>query len=273
MGPGRKRLDTFELRRSNLPSESDLAVFRQSLLRWFRRHGRRFPWRSKNAGTYARVISEILLQRTKAQRVGEFLNDFLKAYPSWRHLADATEGELQQLLQPLGLWRRRATSIVALAREMKRRHGRFPVSREELEALPGVGQYIANAILLFCHGEPQPLLDVNMARVLERNFGARDLVDIRYDPYLQALATKALSKTDPSNLNWAILDLAGLVCLSSEPLCRKCPLSSSCLFGRRRTTETAGPTAGDAIRVPKGEVTRTKRRALGAAEISQRATD
>ena len=158
----------------------------------------------------------------------------LKAYPSWRHLADATERELQQFLQPLGLWRRRATSIVALAREMRRRRGRFPVSREKVEALPGVGQYIANAILLFCHGEPQPLLDVNMARVLERNFGSRNLVDIRYDPYLQALAAKALSKTDPSNLNWAILDLAGLVCLSREPLCRKCPLVSSCLFGRTK---------------------------------------
>jgi A/G-specific adenine glycosylase len=245
----RKRLDTSELRRRKLPSESELAVFRQSLLHWFRRHGRRFPWRSKSAGNYTRVISEILLQRTQAQRVGEFFNDFLTAYPSWRHLADATERELQQFLQPLGLWRRRATSIVALAREMKRRHGRFPSRREEVEALPGVGQYIANAILLFCHGEPQPLLDVNMARVLERNFGSRNLVDIRYDPYLQALATKTLSTTDPSNLNWAILDLAGLVCLSNKPLCRKCPLASSCLFGRRLMIETAGPSAGNAIRI------------------------
>lgn len=220
-----------------LPPERELARFRQSLLRWFRHNGRPFPWRAKSAGSYVLVISEILLQRTQAQRVNEFFGEFIKAYPSWRHLADATEGQLQQFLQPLGLWRRRAASIVALAREMKSRRGRFPSGREDVEALPGVGQYIANAILLLCHGQPQPLLDVNMARVLERNFGPRKLVDIRYDPYLQTLAAKVLSSGDARSLNWAILDLASLVCLSREPRCKKCPLVSSCQFGRTWVVE------------------------------------
>ena len=218
----------------HLPSERELDRFRQSLLRWFRRNGRPFPWRAKSAGSYVRVISEILLQRTQADRVNEFFREFIKAYPSWRHLADATEVQLQQVLQPLGLWRRRAASILALAREMKNRRGRFPGSRETVEALPGVGQYIANAILLLCHEQPQPLLDVNMARVLERNFGPRKLVDIRYDPHLQALAAKVLSRGSATSLNWAILDLAGLLCLRREPLCEQCPLVSSCQFGRTR---------------------------------------
>ena len=44
---------------------------------------------------------------------------------------------------------------------------------------------VANAILLVCHEQPEPLLDSNMARVIERVFGPRKLADIRYDPYLQ----------------------------------------------------------------------------------------
>ncbi len=183
------------------------------------------------------MISEILLQRTQAQRVNEFFGEFIKTYPSWRHLAAATEGQLQQFLQPLGLWRRRAASIVALAREMKNRRGRFPGARADVEALPGVGQYIANAILLLCHDQPQPLLDVNMARVLERNFGARELVDIRYDPYLQALAAKVVSEGDARSLNWAILDLGASVCLTKEPRCKDCPLVSSCQFGRTQVAQ------------------------------------
>jgi hypothetical protein len=60
------------------------------------------------------------------------------------------------------------------------------------------GQYIANAVLLLCHGEPQPLLDVNMARVLERVFGPKKLADIRYDPYLQQLAMRIVQCKKPA---------------------------------------------------------------------------
>jgi A/G-specific adenine glycosylase len=121
---------------------------------------------------------------------------------------------------------------------MKRRRGRFPAAREELESLPGIGQYIANAILLLCHGQPQPLLDVNMARVLERNFGPRQLVDIRYDPYLQTLANRVISSVDARRLNWAVLDLAAVVCSNGAPRCIECPLAKSCQVGRLMTAMT-----------------------------------
>jgi adenine-specific DNA glycosylase len=48
--------------------------------------------------------------------------------------------------------------------------GVVPHDRRQIEALPAVGQYVASAVLLFAHGRPEPLLDANMARVLERVF-------------------------------------------------------------------------------------------------------
>ena len=111
---------------------------------------------------------------------------------------------------------------------MTRANGSFTKSRRKIEALPGVGQYIANAILMFCHGEPQPLLDTNMARVLERYFGPRKLADIRYDPYLQDLSRKVVNGNNPHIINWAILDFAALVCKIRSPLCESCPLARKC---------------------------------------------
>jgi A/G-specific adenine glycosylase len=111
---------------------------------------------------------------------------------------------------------------------MNKKNGRFPKTRDELEVLPGVGQYIANAILLFCHGEAQPLLDVNMARVLERVFGPRKLADIRYDPYLQELAFNVVQCKKARELNWAILDLAATICPARNPRCNICPLEPIC---------------------------------------------
>jgi len=114
---------------------------------------------------------------------------------------------------------------------MTDRNGRFPKDRDAIEALPGIGQYIANAVMLFCHGQSRPLLDVNMARVLERVFGPRKLVDIRHDPYLQELASRVARCKNSAKLNWAILDLGATICLAKNPRCRECPLVSMCLTG------------------------------------------
>lgn len=214
----------------NLPSAKEVAWFRRKLLSWFKRNGRAFPWRDESADDYVKILSEVLLQRTRAEVVAAFLPNFIKQFPSWDKLAVATEDDLRQYLQPIGLWRRRAASLEKLANEMAKRGGRFPGTREEIEQLPNVGQYIANAIQLFCHGKPQPLLDVNMARVLERFFGPRKLADIRYDPYLQSLAKAVVSSKHPAAINWAILDHATLICKISNPLCYTCPVVDRCQF-------------------------------------------
>jgi A/G-specific adenine glycosylase len=178
------------------------------------------------------VIAEVLLQRTRAEVVQKFFPRFLAKYPSWKALARAREGNLREFLAPIGLWRRRADTLRRLARAIRVLGGRMPRDRAEIEALPGVGQYIANAIELLCYGRPRPLLDVNMARVLERFFGPRKLADIRFDPYLQRLAHAVLDREDPKGINWAILDLAALVCREKKPLHAECPLRARCKFLR-----------------------------------------
>jgi A/G-specific adenine glycosylase len=212
------------------PTGEQVTRFRNDLITWYHQHGRRFPWRNKSVSSYGRIIAEILLQRTQAGTVARFFPGFLDKYPSWKKLAQATEEELQKEFKPIGLWQRRAASLKRLASEIAHRHGRFPRERKDIEALPGIGQYIANAVLLFCHGEAQPLLDASMARVLERYFGPRKLVDIRYDPYLQALAQKVVSGENPDAINWAILDHAALVCQRKEPMCYRCPLNHACRY-------------------------------------------
>ena len=209
-------------------SNKRLADFRRKLLCWYSLNGRAFPWRRKSCRPYERIVSEVLLQRTRAETVSAILPRFVRVFPSWQRLARANTGQLRRFLKPLGLWRRRASSIRALATEMGQRRGRFPKRRDEIEQMPGVGQYIANAILLFVFKLPSPLLDVNMARVLERRFGKRVLADIRHDPYLQHLSALVVAGSKPEELNWAVLDLGALVCKTSTPKCEACPVRVGC---------------------------------------------
>ena len=221
-------------------TQAQVRSLQASLLRWFNCHGRRFRWRNQSASKYEVIISEMLLQRTKAETVARFLPAFLQRFPGWRHIAKASKAELEDYLKPIGLWRRRAASMRALARDVVRRRGRFPCSRAALEGLPGVGQYVASAVLLFSHGQPHPLLDGGMARVLERCFGPRRLVDIRHYADLQHMAMMLIDGNDPKKLNWAMLDLAAIVCTPAQPQCQSCPLAHKCLSARLDRAERGG---------------------------------
>jgi A/G-specific adenine glycosylase len=183
-----------------------IKSFQKFILKWYSKNGRKFPWRNKSATNYERIISEVLLQRTKAETVSKFFPVFIKKYPSWKKLATAGRKELEKTLKPIGLQKQRSVRLHAFSQEMKKRNGRFPIEREKIEEIPFVGQYIANAIELFVFNRPRPLLDVNMARVLEKRFGKRKLADIRYDPDLQKLAHKIVNHRKAKEINWGILD-------------------------------------------------------------------
>lgn len=189
-----------------------------------------FPWRTGGIGSYEHVICEVLLQQTSARAVAELYPGFIQRFPNWKSLACASENEVSNSLRQLGLWRRRSATLLRLAAEMVSREDKYPQDRHELEKLPGVGQYIASAIMLFVHGEPEPLLDVNMARVVERYFGFRTMADIRYDPFLQAAARACVDGRRPQEVNWAFLDLGALVCTSRKPACDRCPLKQGCYY-------------------------------------------
>jgi A/G-specific adenine glycosylase len=227
--PGRKPLAVSKLPKAAI-SRQVAAKARRALLTWYAAHGRDFPWRKDEATLYQLVLAELLLQRTRAETVAAFFDEFTLRFPTWESITASTVDEIGAFLKPIGLWRRRAASLRALAQVMVTRSGEFPRSRTEVESLPAVGQYIANAIQLFSGGRAEPLLDVNMARVLERLFGPRKLVDIRDDPHLQSVSRAVVRGKQAARLNWAILDLAAKVCTIRNPRCGECPLKRMCRY-------------------------------------------
>lgn len=221
--------------------KGEATWIRNRLLRWFDSSGRKFPWRRPSATRYEQVLSEVLLQRTRAETVAALFRQFVRDYPSWRRLSAASVDDLERYLRPLGLWRRRARVLVRLSGRLAQRRGRMPRTRAEIERLPGVGQYVANAITLFCFDGRTPLLDSNMSRVLERYFGPRKLADIRDDPHLQKIAHRVVNTRHAICVNWAILDLGALVCRPTQPRCRSCPLMQRCTWSQENTRQNSAP--------------------------------
>ena len=205
-----------------------ITRLRGHLLNWYERHGRVLPWRRPEASTFERICVEVLLQRTRAETVTRVYPVFFARFDSWAAIAGAGVEELEEHFRPIGLWQRRARSIKGLARYAAARGGEFPADPRELAAVPGVGQYVANAILLFQHGQARPLLDVNMARVIERYVRPRRLADIRHDPWLQDAAQWLVRGDHAERVNWATLDLGSILCLPRTPRCSLCELQAHC---------------------------------------------
>jgi A/G-specific adenine glycosylase len=211
--------------------QDEVKWFRRNLRKWFKENHRTFFWRETIRTPYEILIAEILLRRTRAETVAQIYPKFLKKYSNFNRLASAKPAEIKRIIKPLGLWRQKTPIFLNIAKAVVENNGQLPSNREDLEKLFHIGNYIASVILTSFHGKAEPFVDVNMARVVDRFFGPRKLVDIRYDPYLHAVAREIVkNKKESLTLNWAVLDFAALVCKAGRPRCEICPMRPRCFY-------------------------------------------
>jgi A/G-specific adenine glycosylase len=196
--------------------------FERHLLGWFDHNKRDLPWR-RDRDPYHVWLSEIMLQQTRVAAVVEHYNRFLERFPSVETLAAARVSSVLAAWSGLGYYRR-AHSLHAAAREIvHRRQGRFPTTRAELEALPGIGRYSAAAIASIAFGEAVAAVDGNVERVLQRVLGRS-----MGGNALWHAAAELLSLGRPGDFNQAMMELGATVCLPREPKCCSCPIRRLC---------------------------------------------
>lgn len=171
-----------------------------------------------------------MLQRTRAEQAAEVFNLFIEKFPTIHQAATANPDELTAVLHSLGL-HHRIPRFIALFKELMINYGgNIPSDPKELMKLPGVGRYIAHAVLCFGFGQQVPVVDVNIARVLSRFFGIRSIKKRPHtDPVFWEYANRLIKLGNAMDINEAMLDFASLICLK-KPRCGDCPVKSMCAF-------------------------------------------
>jgi A/G-specific adenine glycosylase len=218
---------TNELPSEGLPSAEDIRSFRNKVIRWFNKNKRDYPWRETH-DPFRVLIAEMMLRRTKADQVKQVYDRLFAEYPGIEAMAKARDEELEQILYPLGLkWRTPAFGLVAREVQAKYRC-RIPEEREELTTLPGVGEYVAGAVLSIAYGKKEWIVDSNIVRLFKRYFGIKTSKEGRRDKHVVELAKAYVSGKDPRKANLALLDFAALMCLPRNPRCTQCSLSITC---------------------------------------------
>ncbi len=217
------------LYRLRLPA-GDLKAFQSRLLRWFKENGRDLPWR-RTRDPYKILVSEVMLQQTQVDRVQGYYRRFLREYPRVQDLAAASPARVRDSWDGLGYYAR-ARNLHAAAQRIVGEHGGcFPRRLEEVKALPGVGRYTAGAVVSFAYGEPAPILDTNVRRVLSRVFvRRRPSRTAALERRLWALAEATVPTDRAWDFNQAIMDLGATVCTARNPACPQCPVRQVCAF-------------------------------------------
>jgi A/G-specific adenine glycosylase len=202
------------------------------LLTWYAKNFRTLPWRG-DPDPYNIWVSEIMAQQTRIQTVIPYYHRWIKAFPSIKALAKASEQEVLKNWEGLGYYSR-ARNLHRAAREVMEKYGgHLPEESQQLRELPGIGPYSAAAIASLAFGKNEAALDANIRRVLARVFKVSlPLGTPECEKQLTQLAKENLPKGKAGDYIQALMDLGSSICLPRNPKCPICPLQSLCIAQR-----------------------------------------
>ncbi|MDQ1680188.1 MAG: A/G-specific adenine glycosylase, partial [Frankiaceae bacterium] len=238
------------------------------------------------AGAWAVLVSEFMLQQTPVARVLPVYAEWLARWPAPADLAADSPGEAVRMWGQLGYPRRalrlhacavaiRAWGRLGYPRRAQRLHGasvaivsRFggdvPSAYDDLVSLPGIGGYTARAVRAFGFGGVDVPLDTNVRRVLARvHAGVADAGAGAPTRGEQQLADAFADGS--GGVGVALMELGALLCLARVPRCSGCPLAAGCRW------RAAGSPPGEARTAQS--YAGTDRQARGALLSVLRAAD
>lgn len=200
----------------------DASAFSSALVAWFSKNARDLPWR-RTRDPYAIWVSEVMLQQTQVKTVIPYWERWMNLFPRIEDLARASEERVLKAWEGLGYYRRARNLKKAAQQVVEKHQGIFPSKFEDVLALPGIGRYTAGAICSIAYGQPTPILDGNVQRVLSRVHligGEKEL--------WQRATDLVQAASDCSALNQGLMELGATLCTPREPACPKCPWQDGC---------------------------------------------
>ena len=206
------------------------------LLDWYDQRQRKLPWRNTK-DPYAIWVSEVMLQQTQVKTVIPYYLKFMNKFPSVTNLAASHQQTVLKIWEGLGYYGR-ARNLHRAAKIIVHDHqGVLPKEWKQIRSLPGVGDYIAAAVLSIAYNLPYAVVDGNVKRVLARLLRVGTPVNQSSAKRIfKQHADALLYNADPGKYNQAIMELGALVCTPTSPYCGNCPIQSACRAYQSSTT-------------------------------------
>ncbi|HZP20810.1 MAG TPA: endonuclease III [Bauldia sp.] len=173
------------------------------------------------------LVAVVLSAQATDAGVNKATPALFRAAPTPAKMAALGEEKIAEYIRTIGLYRGKARNVAALSRKLVEEHGgKVPSTRQELEALPGVGRKTANVVLNVAFGQPTMAVDTHIFRVSNRTGLAPGGDPEAVEAELERIVPEAYRLHAH---HWLILH-GRYVCTARKPDCPACIIRDICRY-------------------------------------------
>lgn len=183
---------------------------------------------------YELLIAIVLSAQSTDKRVNLVTPIIFDRYKSLKELKKAEIGDLEDIIRPVGSFRKKTSYIKNIAMILDNEYnGKVPIDREELIKLPGVGRKTANVFLSEFYNYPAIAVDTHVERVSKRLKLASKNDDVLK---IEKKLEKAFSKDTWAKRHLQMVLFGRYYCKAIKPLCENCKLKDICREKNKRVS-------------------------------------
>lgn len=215
---------------------------------------------------YTLLVAVVLSAQATDASVNVATRDLFERVKTPRQMVDLGEQRLREAIKTIGLFNTKAKNVIALSEALIRDHGgTVPRTREELQALPGVGRKTANVVLNTAFGEETFAVDTHVFRVCNRTGLAPGKTVDEVEAKLERIVPQPFRRDAH---HWLILH-GRYICKARLPECWRCPVIDLCRYKPKTQPPEARPTSARTVNRGRSKV-RTAKARIGVKPSANR---
>ena len=175
---------------------------------------------------YELLIAIVLSAQTTDKRVNMVTPILFSKYPTLEKLSEAPIDLLEEILKPIGSFRKKAVYVKDIAYNLTTKYqGVVPTDREKLEKLKGVGRKTINVFLSEYYNYPAIAVDTHVERISKRlRIASKKATVLEVEEKLQ----KFFPKDEWAKRHLQLVLFGRYYCKAVKPDCSSCPLKELC---------------------------------------------
>ena len=238
---------------------------REEVFEFFRRLAEANPSPTtelESGNPYQLLVAVVLSAQATDASVNIACRPLFERIKTPRQMVDFGEDALRDAIKTIGLFNTKAKNVIALSQALIDDHdGKVPRTREELQALPGVGRKTANVVLNTAFGEETFAVDTHVFRVCNRTGLAPGKTVDEVEARLEKIVPQPFRRDAH---HWLILH-GRYTCKARLPECWRCPVIDLCRY------EPKTPPPKERVKPPKSKpnAARTGARASSKARTAK----
>jgi len=176
---------------------------------------------------YQLLVAVVLSAQATDASVNIATRPLFESIKTPKQMLDLGEERLREAIKTIGLFNTKAKNVIALSKALIDHHrSQVPRTREELQALPGVGRKTANVVLNTAFGEETFAVDTHVFRVCNRTGLAPGKTVDEVEAKLEKIVPQPFRRDAH---HWLILH-GRYTCKARLPECWRCPVIDLCRY-------------------------------------------